>query len=109
MASGWSVVFLNQLVLDEMEGQPDDIQASFLRISELVAAHGLERMREPYVKHLQGKLWEMRLKGKDGIARALYVAAIGRRVVVLRVFSKKSQKTPNDEIKLALKRAKEVV
>ncbi len=51
----------------------------------------------------------MRLKGKDGIARALYLTAVGRRVVVLRVFVKKTQKTPRREIELALKRAREVI
>lgn len=39
---------------------------------------GLERLRELYVKHLEGRLWEMRMKGKDGIARAAYVTAAGR-------------------------------
>lgn len=108
MAKPWSVVFLNETVLAELEKQADDIRASFLRIAELIISQGLENMREPYVKRIQGKLWEMRLKGRDGISRALYVAASERRVVVLRVFTKKTQKTPNDEIKLALKRAKEV-
>ena len=51
----------------------------------------------------------MRMKGKDGIARAAYVTATGRRVVVVRVFPKKTQKTPRREIELALKRAKEVL
>jgi phage-related protein len=60
------------------------------------------------VKHLQGKLWELRLTGRDGIARALYITAIGRSVVVVRVFMKKTQKTPPTEIKLALERAKEI-
>ena len=69
---------------------------------------GLERVRGPYVDHLQGPLWEMRLKGRDGIARAVYVAARGQRVVVVRVFVKKTQKTPRREIELALKRAKDV-
>jgi phage-related protein len=50
----------------------------------------------------------MRLKGKDGIARAIYMTAVGRRVVVLRVFVKKTQKTPRREIEFALKRAQEV-
>ena len=50
---------------------------------ELIQAHGLERVREPYVKHLEGPVWEMRMKGKDGIARAAYVTASGRRVVVV--------------------------
>lgn len=65
-------------------------------------------MREPYVKHLEGPLWEMRMKGRDGIVRAAYVTATGRRVVVVRVFGKKTQKTPRREIELALRRAKEV-
>jgi len=60
------------------------------------------------VKHLEGPLWEMRMKGKDGIARAAYVAASGRRVVVVHVFAKKTQKAPRREIEMALKRAKEV-
>jgi hypothetical protein len=54
--------------------------------------HGLERVREPYVKHLEGPLWEMRLKGKDGIARAAYVTRTGQRVVVVHMLVKKSQK-----------------
>jgi phage-related protein len=64
-------------------------------------------VHEPYIKHLEGQIWEMRLKGRDGIARALYVTAIGKRVVVVRVFTKKTQKTPHREIELALRRARE--
>jgi len=104
----WSVVFLTEEVRAELEQLPNDIRASFLRISRLIESEGLERMREPYVKHLEGPLWEMRMRGRDGIARAAYVAAAGRRVVVVRVFPKKTQKTPRREIELALKRAKEV-
>lgn len=88
---------------------PTDIRASFERIVRLIQFHGLERVREPYVKHLEGPLWEMRMKGRDGIARAPSITAKGRRVVVVRVFPKKTQKTPRREIELALKRAKEVL
>ena len=84
------------------------MRARFRRIVELIQNHGLERVREPLVKHLEGPLWEMRIKGKDGISRAIYVTARGRRVVVVRVFIKKTQKTPRREIDLALERAKEV-
>ncbi len=88
---------------------PADMRARLTRISFMVREFGLERMREPHVKHLQGPLWEMRMRGRDGIARALYVAARGRRVVIVRVFVKKTQKTPSQEIDLALSRAKEVL
>jgi phage-related protein len=84
------------------------MKARFRRIAELIQSYGLEQMREPHVKHLEGLLWEMRMKGKDGISRTIYVAARGRRVVVVRVFLKKTQKTPRREIDLAMERAKEV-
>jgi phage-related protein len=51
----------------------------------------------------------MRITGRDGIARALYFTATGKRVVVVRAFVKKTQKTPRNEIDLALQRAKEVL
>ena len=75
---------------------------------ELIQSQGLERVRESYVKHLDGPVWEIRMKGKDGIARAAYVTATGRRVVVVHVFVKKTQKTSRREIDIALRRAKEV-
>ena len=104
----WSVEYLNSVAEAEVEALPQDTRASFLRIADMIRANGLERMREPYVKHLEGKIWEMRLKGRDGIARSLYVAATGRRVVVLRTFVKKTETTPRREIEIALTRAKEV-
>lgn len=104
----WIVGFLNEEVKASFDALPLEIRASFQRISELIQTHGLERVREPYVKHLEGPLWEMRMKGRSGIARACYVTAVGKRVVVVHVFVKKTQKTPRREILLALKRAKEV-
>jgi phage-related protein len=77
-------------------------------LAERIASAGLESLGASHVKHLEGKLWELRLTGRDGIARALYVTAIGRRVVVVRAFMKKTQKTPRAEIELALRRANEI-
>ena len=104
----WRVEFLDERVRREFDEQPRDIRASFERIVHMVEISGVRNVHEPYVKHLEGPLWEMRLKGKDGIARAAYVTATGERVVVLRIFGKKTQKTPRREIDLALRRAKEV-
>ena len=90
----------------EVEALPEDMRARLTRIAKLIEEHGLERVVEPHVKHIEGRLWEMRLKGRSGIARALYVTAVGRRVVIVRVFVKKTEKTPQREIELALTRAK---
>ena len=104
----WSFVFLNAEVKAELDAQARDVRANFERIVQLVQAFGIERVHEPYIKHLEGRIWEMRLRGRDGIARALYVTATGKRLVILRVFTKKTQKTPRREIELARRRAEEV-
>lgn len=104
----WSVETLDAAVDAELSALPADQIAKFIRIGELIEALGLERIREPHVKHLEGLLWEIRMKGRDGISRALYVVARPKRVVVVPVFAKKTQKTPRREIELALKRAKDV-
>jgi phage-related protein len=104
----WTIETLNETVDAELEELPADMRARFEYISRLIEDFGLERVREPHVKHLRGLLWEMRMRGKDGISRAIYITAKGQRVVVLRVFVKKSDKTPSREIDLALQRAKEV-
>ena len=105
---GWTVSYLGVVVEQEIADLPDDIQAKLRRIANMIEQLGMAAMREPYVKHLQGKLWEMRLIGRDGIARAIYVTASGQRVVIVRAFRKKTQKTPRSEIELALKRAEQV-
>ena len=104
----WSVGFVDAEAKATLDAFPLDMRASFQRIVELIQEHGLERVREPYLKHLEGPLWEMRLKGKSGIARAIYVTATGMRIVVVHVFAKKTQRTPRKEIVQALKKAKEV-
>jgi phage-related protein len=53
-------------------------------------------------------LFELRPRGRSGIGRAFYCFVIGRRVVVLHAFVKKTQQTPDRELKLARKRQKEL-
>ncbi|HEU0216668.1 MAG TPA: type II toxin-antitoxin system RelE/ParE family toxin [Stellaceae bacterium] len=104
----WSFGFVNAEAKAELDALPADVRASFERVVRLVNTVGLERVHEPYIKHLEGRLWEMRLRGRDGIARSIYATASGQRVVILRTFVKKTQKTPRREIELALRRAKEI-
>ena len=62
----WIVELLDDRVREEFDTLPLDMKARFRRIVELIQGHGLERVREPHVLHLEGALWEMRMKGKDG-------------------------------------------
>ena len=104
----WRVTTLNATVDRELDALSADQRARFVRIAGLIAAVGIERVGMPHVRHLTGPLWEMRLGGRDGIARALYVTAADREVVVVRAFAKKTRRTPRREIELALRRAREV-
>jgi phage-related protein len=104
----WTVVFVNAAAQAELHALPAVMRARFERIATLIRDIGLEKVHEPYMKHLEGSLWEMRLTGRDGIARAVYMTASGRRIVVLRCFVKKTEKTPRRELELARERAKEV-
>ena len=105
----WTVGTLSAAVDEELEALPADMRARFVRIGRLIADVGLEHVGAPHTKHLTGPLWEMRMAGRDGIARALYVTVPAKRVVVVRVFIKKTRTTPRREIELALRRAKEVL
>ncbi len=92
----------------EIEALPPRRQGRLLRLFEMVETLGLEQMHEPHVKHIEGKLGELRAKASEGIARGLYVTVSGRRVIVLHVFVKKSQKTPSRALSLARERMKQV-
>ena len=63
----------------------------------------------PHVRHVEGKLWELRVRAVGGTARGIYVTATGRRVVVLHVFTKKSRKTPRHALATARERMKQVM
>ena len=103
----WVVETLD-VVDREIEALPPGLQARLIRLMEAVENIGLEQLREPHVKHLDGKLWELRVKAGEGIARGIYVTVTGRKVVILHVFVKKSQKTPRGALDIARERMKEI-
>jgi phage-related protein len=84
------------------------MRARLVRLTELIEQIGFDALPRNSVKHLEGRLWELRITGRDGISRAIYVTAVGRRVVILRVFVKKTQKTPARELEIARQRARNV-
>ncbi len=59
---------------------------------------------EPLVRHLEGKIWELREESQTNIFRLLYFFYTGRRIVFLHGFQKKTPKTPRREIEIAQKR-----
>ena len=103
----WKVEFLPK-ALEEEEDLPPDMQARLGHIVDVISEGGLLRLPPGWAKSLGNKLWELRITGKDGIARAIYITTQEQRLVIVRIFVKKTQKTPPHEIALARQRAKEV-
>lgn len=108
----WSVETLNRRVGKELDSLRTDLRADYTRIAELIEEFGPDEVDMPHVGSLKGtrnpKLWEMRMKDQDGIARAIYLVASRKRVIVLHIFGKKSGKMPRRAIGLAKARAKGV-
>jgi len=100
----WTVTTLNKTVDKEINALDVTFRAKLVHIAEMLERFGPENVREPYCKPLGNKLWEIRLKARPGIARAIYVTRKGGRIVILHAFVKKSQKTPKQAIEIALKR-----
>ena len=101
--TAWKVT-LHPLAEAELLALPVDMQARFVHIAELLEGFGPQQVGLPHVRPLKRKLWEMRLQGRDGIARAVYAAIQDRRLQVLHVFIKKTQTTPRRAIETALQR-----
>ncbi|WP_240623951.1 type II toxin-antitoxin system RelE/ParE family toxin [Ahniella affigens] len=63
---------------------------------------------QPHTKAFGRGLFELRLKSADGIARVCYCTLVGRRIVMLHSFIKKTNKTPIRELETAQSRLKEI-
>lgn len=104
----FSVDYFHPRVLAEIESWPTDVLADYARIIELLVEHG-PNLKLPYSRAFGDGLFELRPRGRSGIGRTFYCFLVAKRVVILHAFIKKSQQTPDHEIKLARKRLKEVL
>lgn len=103
----FEVEYFHPRVLSEVEVWPVDVLADYARLIELLIEHG-PNLRLPHSRALGDGLFELRPRGRSGIGRAFYCFVIGRRIVVVHAFVKKTQQTPDRELKLARKRQKEL-
>jgi phage-related protein len=103
----WQLSYYNKKVAAEIEDWPVGVLASFDRIARRIRESGPD-LGMPYTRAMGAGLFEIRAKGREGIGRAFFCTLVGRRIVILHAFVKKSEKTPDREFKLARKRLKEV-
>jgi phage-related protein len=103
----WSIKYYSTDVEESVLELPDGLLARYLRLTDLMLEFG-PNLGMPHTKAIKDGLFELRIKSKEGIARVFYCTVINRRIFMLHIFIKKSQKTPKKELKLAMSRLKEV-
>lgn len=104
----WSIQYYSETVESEVLALPPGLLARYLRLTDLMLEFG-PNLGMPHTRSMGDRLFELRVKGKEGIARVFYCTLIGERIVMLHSFVKKTQKTPNRELKVARRRLKEVI
>jgi phage-related protein len=104
----WSIEYYSTAVEQAILRLPPGLLARYLRLTDLMLEFG-PTLGMPHTRAMGEGLFELRVKGKEGIARVFYCTAVGQRIIMLHVFIKKSQKTPPRELEIARRRLREVV
>lgn len=103
----YQIEYFSEQVQDDIFDLPDTLAARYVVLTRRMVAVG-PNLGEPHTKAFGSGLFELRLKGAEGIARVFFCTLIGRRIVMLHSFVKKSEKTPAKELELAESRLKVV-
>lgn len=103
----WIIDYYSEVVRLEIETLPAGIRASYARLTNLLQEFGLD-LRMPHSRAMGGGLFELRPKGCEGIARVFYCMKVGRKIIILHSFIKKTNETPKRELDLANRRQKEI-
>lgn len=103
----YTIAYYSEEVQKNILALPDTLAARYIVLTRRMVSLG-PNLGEPHTKAFGGGLFELRLKGAEGIARVFFCTVIGRRIVMLHSFVKKSEKTPPHEREIAERRMKEV-
>jgi len=87
----WTIQYFNSDVENNILTLPDGLLARYLRLTDMMLVHG-SNLGLPHTKSLNNGLLELRLKSKEGIGRVFYCTKVGKNIVMLHSFVKKSQK-----------------
>jgi phage-related protein len=99
----WTITYFNERVKAEVFAWPMGVLADYRRLTRLMEGNGAS-LRLPHSRAMGDGLFELRCKGEEGIGRAFYCTMVGSEIVILHSFIKKTQETPDSELKTARKR-----
>jgi phage-related protein len=103
----YTIRYYSPDVLEQIFDLPISLQARYIALTQRMIEYG-PHLGLPHTDSFGGGLFELRLKGVEGIARVFFCTVVEREIVMLHSFVKKSQKTPDKELRLAKLRMREV-
>ena len=103
----YSIAYYSREVQEDILNLPVTLQARYVALTDRMIEYG-PNLGLPHTDAFGGGLFELRLKGAEGIARVFFCTMVEQEIVMLHSFMKKTQKTPEKELKLAKKRIKEL-
>lgn len=103
----YEIGYYSKAVQTQILSLPDTLAARYIVLTRRMAAIG-PNLGEPHTKAIGDGLFELRLKGAEGIARVLFCTLAGRRIVMLHSFVKKTERAPRRELETAQNRMKEI-
>ena len=104
----WHIEYFSNKLESDILNLPTGLLARYLRLTDMMTEFG-SNLGMPHTESIGNGLYELRIKSKEGIARVFYCTKVGKRIIMLHVFIKKSQKIPKRELVLATKRMNEVL
>jgi len=103
----WEIIYYNEAVRLWVDSLPVDIRAYYARITAIMCQYG-PNLGMPYTRAMGEELFEIRARGKEGIARIFYCTVVHGKIMILHGFVKKTDKTPRRELATARRRLREV-
>jgi phage-related protein len=104
----WTIVYHSDDVQQAILAFPPGLQARYIHLTDRMLTFGPD-LGMPHTRAMGKGLFELRLKGREGIGRVFFCNRPGRRIMMLHAFVKKSAKTPAKELKVARERMREVL
>ena len=103
----WTITYYSESLQNEILDLHAGFLASFIRYADRMELYCPD-LGMPHTRTMGEGLFELRLKSAEGIARVFYCTIMGKRIVMLHQFIKKTDKTPPKELAIARRRLKEI-
>jgi phage-related protein len=104
----WKIEYYSEKVAKTILKMPSGLLARYIHVSDMMLSFG-PNLGMPHTRAMGERLFEIRLKSKEGISRIFYCTKIRQRIIMLHMFIKKSEKTPEKELRIARERLQEVI